>query len=96
MTSFEGGYTVLPAIVSASNSDENLDINSNSVDINSNSVDRNSNSLDSRNSEDADQNVKGNNARSPGQKATEDMVLPDAPFSSILQSTRPTYVDENR
>ncbi|XP_060573290.1 WD repeat-containing protein on Y chromosome-like isoform X4 [Ruditapes philippinarum] len=85
---FDGGYSVLPPILSTSNSQENLDINSNSVDKNSNNVDKNSNNSDKNNTSDINSNKTG--------KGTDDGIsLPEAPFSSILQSRRPTYSDEN-
>lgn len=82
---FDGGYTVLPPILSASNSQENLDIISNNVD-------KNSNSSDHSDSKEKTSSINSNKK----QETDEGVSLPEAPFSSILQSRRQTIFDENR
>lgn len=94
--SFEGGFSVLPPILSARNSEEKLAIHSNNVDVNGNSTAVNNNNV----SEISNCLDKNSNSASKdlisGSEGTQSngIDLPRAPFSSILpQSLHLTFED---
>lgn len=73
---FGGGYSVLPPILSAQNSQEDLDITGKTVDINSNNVKKSGN--------------LNSNIELGARQCTQGSVveIPSTPFSSILQQTQ--------
>lgn len=73
---FGGGYSILPPILSAQNSQEDLDIAGKAVDINSNNVNKSGN-LNSNTELGARQCTRGSVVE-----------IPNTPFSSILQQTQ--------
>lgn len=91
---FQGGYTVLPPILSAQNSEEKLAVNGHSKDNNGihvelsrdgaaksgNSLDINSNSVDNTETEKSVSDLS--TSQGTQKNGTE---LPQAPFSSIVQ-----------
>lgn len=88
-TQFEGGFSVLPPIISEDNYKENLDLNSNKVDKNCSNSSRVV-------IKDINEDINSNSIDTYGKGREGLNSLPEAPFSSILQSKRSTYLDENR